>query len=57
VLDKNNAHPFLNQGNNALIRYVFTIATFKQETRAYLIVAILFAEFKQEAQAWEELIM
>jgi hypothetical protein len=57
VLDKNNAHPFLNQGNSVLIRYIFTIATFKQETRAYLIVAILFAEFKQEAQAWEELIM
>jgi hypothetical protein len=57
VLDKNNAHPFFNQGNNALIRYIFTIATFNKEPRAYLIKAILFAEFKQEAQAWEELIM
>jgi hypothetical protein len=57
VLDKNNAHPFFNQGNSALIRYIFIIATFKQEARAYLIEAILFAEFKQEAQAWEELIM
>jgi hypothetical protein len=57
MLDKNNSHPFLNQGNNALIRYIFTIATFKQEARTYLIEAILFAKFKQEAQAWEELIM
>jgi hypothetical protein len=30
--------------------------TFKKEARAYLIEAILFAEFKQEAQAWEEFI-
>jgi hypothetical protein len=57
MLDKNNAHPFFNQGNSALITYIYTIATFKQGARAYLIDAMLFVKFKQEVQASEELIM